>query len=254
MLDARLLMQEAIGKSHEFLVMHSDYELSADEQKRFDEMVEQRLQRKPVSQILGKKEFWGLEFLVSGDVLTPRPETELIIEMALGHFAPQEKLEILDLGTGSGCILLSLLHEFANSRGLGVDLCKEALAIAESNAYNLEIRNAEFQQSNWFENINQKNFDLIVSNPPYIPPQHLATLEKELSFEPNLALTDNDDGLSCYREIAKNLVNFNFKLALFEIGIDQESEIIKIFEDYNFKYLKTEKDLAGIPRILAFIK
>lgn len=253
-LDARLLMQEAIGKSHEFIVMNPDYELNKAEELAFEEMVQQRVQRLPISHILGRKEFWGMEFEVSGDVLTPRPETEIIIEEVLSHFKGQDELEIIDLGTGSGCILLSLLKEFPKSRGVGVDFSQEALAIAKRNAYNLDIRNAEFQQSNWLTNIEQKNFDLIVSNPPYIPQTDLAGLEKELSFEPEMALTDNNDGLDCYREIAASLANFNFKLSLFEIGINQETEIIQIFENNNLKHLKTIKDLAGIPRILAFVK
>lgn len=255
LLDARVLLQDAIGKDHSFIIAHSDYELSAEEQQRFEGYVKLRAERKPISHILGKKEFWGVDFVVSEHVLTPRPDTEVLIETALKHFKGQENLEILDLGTGSGCILLSLLKEFVGSNGIGVDLSKEALAIAQKNAYNLDVKNAKFVQSNWFENIdNLKRFDLIVSNPPYIPRDDFLQLAPELGFEPEMALTDGVDGLAHYRTIAAGLKSLDFKMCILEIGINQETEVKEIFKKESFKHVETARDLSGIARVVAFAK
>jgi release factor glutamine methyltransferase len=254
-LDARVLLEFVTGKNRAFFIAHSEYELAADEKKHFDELLHRRANREPISQLVGKREFYGRDFLVSQDVLTPRPETELIIDAVKKLYPANSPISVLDLGTGSGCILLTILQEYPNSRGLGVDISQKALAIAKQNAYNLGVNNAELILSEWCENLDkQQKFNLIISNPPYIPQPEKATLDKDLSFEPDLALFGGDDGLVAYRRIAQEIKSLNFDFAIFEIGINQEKEVIEIFKAAGLKYVETLKDLQNIPRTLVFKK
>ena len=256
-LDARILLEHAIKKDRSFLIANSDYEITEVQNNEFEKLLQRRINREPISHILETKEFWGRNFKVSSDVLTPRPETEHIIEAALKYYKPSqtgEKYKILDLGTGSGCILLTLLQEIPNSEGLGVDISKTALAIAKDNAYNQKVNNAEFILSEWCENLTQKHFNLIVSNPPYIPLHDLKSLEKELSFEPKNALFAGNDGLDDYRKIAEQIKFIGFDYAIFEIGFNQENEVKEIFSLNGMNCIEVIKDLAGISRSLVFIK
>lgn len=254
-LDARILLETATGKTRAQIIAHDEYELNAAEAAEFERILHQREQRIPISQILGSKEFYGRDFVVDSYVLTPRPETELMIDAALELFPADSKLNILDLGTGSGCILLTLLLEFPNAAGVGADISKKAIAIAEKNKYNLGVEGAELVCSNWLETVkNGTNFDLIVSNPPYISLTDKDTLAKELDFEPDTALFAGNDGLDCYRELADSLNDLSFKYLILEIGINQENEIIETFEKQEIKFLKQYKDLSGIIRTLVFAK
>ena len=254
-LDACILLELATGKTRTFFIAHTEYELTPAEQKLFDELIKRRINREPISQILGKREFYGRDFVVSQDVLTPRPETELIIDAVKKLYVSGSKFQVLDLGTGSGCILLTILQEFSNSKGVGVDKSQKALAIAKQNAYNFGVNDAEFVLSEWCENLDkQQKFDLIISNPPYIPAPEKTTLDKDLSFEPDMALFGGDDGLDAYRKIAQEIEVLDFKFAIFEIGINQENEVIKIFEATKLKHVETLKDLQNIPRTLVFKK
>jgi len=254
-LDAMILMETVLGKTREYLVAHPEDEISNERQKQFLQLVTRRKNREPISHITNKKEFYGREFLISPDVLTPRPETELIIEAALKLYAKDSKINILDLGTGSGCIILTLLAELPNARGVGVDISNSALAIAKNNAYNLGIANVEFVNSDWCKNLDSdQKFQLIVSNPPYIPNCEAKNLPAELSYEPDAALFGGDDGLECYRRLAEEISAIDFNTAVFEIGINQEHEIEKIFDDYQIKLKEIVADLAGIPRVMIFQK
>lgn len=258
-LDTKILLEAATGKSRAQIIAHGEYELGEAEQKKFDELVALRARRIPISQVLGCKEFYGREFVVDGNVLTPRPETELMIDAAKKLFRKDENLHILDLGTGSGCILLTLLLEFPNASGIGADISKKAIAIAEKNKYILNVEGAELICSDWLETVrNGTNFDLIVSNPPYISLQDKKDLARELDFEPDSALFAGDDGLECYRKIADEISSrhnkVNFKYLILEIGQNQESEIIEIFEKQEIKFLEHYKDLNGIIRTLVFKK
>ena len=252
-LDAKILIEQATGKTRAQIIAHDDYVLSAAENVRFEELIAQRVRRIPVSQILGKKEFYGRDFVVDGNVLTPRPETELMIDAAKELFSTQNTFNILDLGTGSGCILLTLLQEFPHANGVGVDISKKAIAIAQQNSYNLKVESAEFICSDWLETVKIGTyFELIVSNPPYISLLDSDKLDKELNFEPNMALFADDNGLGCYKKIAESINKVNFKYLILEIGQNQENEVIEIFKQQNIRFLRQYKDLSGIIRTLTF--
>lgn len=252
-LDAKILLEHATGKNRAQLIAHDDEELQPAQQALFDELLAKRLQRIPISQILGCKEFYGRDFVVDENVLTPRPETELMIDAAKELFAADEKFNILDLGTGSGCILLTLLSEFKNSSGVGIDISKKAIAIAERNKYNLRVEGAEFVCSDWLETVKTgANFELVVSNPPYISSLGVSDLEKELDYEPDTALFGGEDGLRCYEKIAESLNKINFKFLILEIGAGQETDIVEIFKKQNINLIKQYKDLGGIIRTLTF--
>jgi release factor glutamine methyltransferase len=256
-LDAKILLEHATGKSRAQIIAHDDYELTPQEQKQFEELLNLRKKRIPISQILGTKEFYGRDFIVDENVLTPRPETELIIDAAKNLFARDAKISILDLGVGSGCILLTLLSEFPHSSGVGADISKKAIAIAKKNSYSLGVEGVELICSNWLEAVkNGTKFDLIVSNPPYISLQDKNKLARELDFEPDSALYAGDDGLECYRKIAESLSlrlnKVDFKYIILEIGQNQETEIIEIFEKQKIMFLQHYKDLNGIIRTLVF--
>jgi release factor glutamine methyltransferase len=248
-LDARVLLQFASGKSREFFLAHPEAEIDSS---NFMELVERRVKREPISHITGKKEFYGREFIVSADVLTPRPETELIINAAKQYFQPFENLKILELGVGSGCIITTLLLEFPKSTGIGVDISNNALAIARQNAYKLGVQGLEFYCSDWTEKIEPQKFDLVVSNPPYIRSAEAKKLEAELGFEPEIALYAGNSGLDAYEKIARGLKKISFRYAMFEIGQGQEDEVRQIFYDNDLELVEAKKDLAGIIRTLIF--
>ena len=254
-LDAMILLGKVLGKERGYLIAHGNKEISAKQLKEFQKLLRRRLKREPVAQITGKKEFFGREFIVSKEVLTPRPETELIIEAALKRFPKNAQINILDLGTGSGCLILTLLLELPKAQGIGVDRAKTALAIAKRNAYNLKVQDVEFIYSYWCKNLELKSkFQLIVANPPYIPEAERRGLPAELGYEPKTALFSGDNGLKCYQEIAKEISALEFEVAIFEIGIGQQSEVKRIFERYNIKLDETLNDLRGIPRVMVFKK
>lgn len=254
-LDSRILVESATGKNRAQIIAHDDENLSQQQLEKLEEMLSLRESRVPISQILGSKEFYGRDFVVDGNVLTPRPETEFMIDAVKNIFGANEKLRILDLGVGSGCILLTLLLELPNSSGVGADISKKAIAIAEKNKYILGVEGAELICSDWLEAVeNGANFDVILSNPPYISKTDKIKLERELSFEPETALFAGEDGLDCYRNIADSINKVNFKYLILEIGQSQENEIIKIFEKQQVKFLTQYQDLAGIVRTLVFKK
>lgn len=243
-LDADILLANALGKSREYLIGHSE---ELVDENILSQFLQRRLSGEPIAYIIGVKEFWGIDFKVTKDTLIPRPETELIIEKSLELFPKNAEIEILDLGTGAGCILISLLSEFANAKGIGVDISSKAIDIAKNNAK----ARAEFTQSNWFEKIGEKKFDLIVSNPPYI--SRAETLIKSVEkYEPHSALFAENNGYECYETIAKDLKKHLKKnsRAIFEFGQGQAPEISKIFSSHGFKVNEICKDLAGIERCI----
>ena len=248
-LDARVLLQHATGKPREYFMAYPEVEILGTD---FLKLVERRLNREPISHIIGTKEFYGREFIVSSDVLTPRPDTELIIEAAKEYLKPLEKPRILELGVGSGCIITTLMLEFEGAEGVGVDISNNALAIAEENAYKLSVQGLRFYCSDWTKNIEPGQFDLVVSNPPYIRSEDSKKLEPELGFEPKIALYAGERGLDAYEKIADGLKDFSFRYAMFEIGQGQEDEVEQIFNKNGFELIEAKKDLAGIIRVLIF--
>lgn len=252
MLDARLLMQQALNCRHEELIAGPTRTLSASEAARFAGYIKRRIAREPVSHILGTREFWGLSFEVSAAVLDPRPDSETLLEAVLDACSQQtEKKRILDLGTGSGCLLLALLSEYKDSTGIGADISPDALQIARKNAQKLRLDDrAEFVQSDWCAGIGGE-FDIIVANPPYIAvSEYEALLPEVREYEPKLALVADDDGLACYRKIVSQVRSVMKKDALlaFEIGVTQADAVKAIVESSGLAVVAIRQDMTGRPR------
>jgi release factor glutamine methyltransferase len=218
--------------------------------------MERRLNREPIAKILGEKEFWSLPFKTTKDTLDPRPDSETLMEAVLACYPQKDQaLRMLDLGTGTGCLILSLLHEYKMATGVAVDLSPEALVVAQENAQRLGLQaRISFVQSSWLDNVNGK-YDVIVSNPPYIPRSHEKTLEPELAFDPQMALYGSDeDGLGAYRLLAHSLRPYLMpqgKIFL-EFGQDQHLNVQQIFEGAGFRLQGWHKDLAGMRRCGVF--
>ncbi|NDR57196.1 peptide chain release factor N(5)-glutamine methyltransferase [Aliiruegeria sabulilitoris] len=244
--DARLLVAFAGAISPDRLTLHLRDSFEGD--AALAAALDARAARQPVSHITGNRLFWGHNFHITAEVLDPRPETETLIAAALQ--APFER--VLDLGTGSGCILLSLLAERPQATGLGVDLSEKALEVARQNAADLGVP-AEFRRSDWYETVTGR-FDLIVSNPPYIAVGEMAGLAPETrDWEPRVALTDEGDGLSCYQIIAARAADHlspNGRL-LVEIGASQGDAVSAIFAASGFEDIHVLPDLDGRDRVVA---
>ena len=252
-LEARLLAAHAWGMSAEALVLYGH---DSREVALFAALVERRLRAEPVAQILGQKDFWKDTFTVSRDVLTPRADSETMIEALLRHRADKAAaLCVLDLGTGSGCLLLSSLREYVNASGVGVDQSEAALAIARQNAVALGLADrCEMLRSNWCSNI-AGTFDVVLSNPPYIPTVDIATLDADLQgFEPHAALDGGADGLDCYRAIIHQLAPHvkAGALVLFEVGQGQAADVAALGNAAGWTCKEIANDLAGIARVVAF--
>ncbi len=250
-LEARMILEDYADVSWSDILSCPDRDID-DSQIR--NILKRRLAGEPLSRIAGEREFYGRSFALGADTLDPRPDTETLIDAALkAHTTPPKT--ILDLGTGSGCILLTLLAQWPEARGVGVDLAGGALDIARANAqcHNLSDRTT-FVQSNWWESLEDSvKFDLIVSNPPYIPNQDIANLDIEVkNHDPILALDGGNDGMDAYKIIFSQLkIHLNTGgLAFFEIGVGQCGYISRLAEDYRIRIEAIHPDLAGIPRVV----
>ncbi len=250
--DARLLLAHAMGVAADRLTLHLPDDLMPDALARFDAAITARAARQPVSQITGQRLFWGRSFRVTPDVLDPRPETELLVQTALqSPFA-----NMLDLGTGSGCILLSCLADMPGAQGLGSDLSPAALAVAQSNAEALNISRARFAQSDWFANT-PGTYDLITSNPPYIAGDEMAGLSPEVrDHEPHMALTPGGDGLDAYRSIAQGAAVHLVPggRLLLEIGPTQSAAVTALLAAAGLPHAQTLTDLDGRDRVVLVTK
>lgn len=254
-LEARLMLAAACGCTA--AEIFSDITLKAPQKRLLNSLIKQRLQHKPLDKILGHRAFYKSDFAVSEDVLSPRPDTEILVEEAL-NLISDKAVNILDLGTGSGCIIESILLENKSAHGTAVDISAASLQIAERNAVNLKVANRlEFIQADWFDADFMQHFtatfDLIVSNPPYIPTADIALLAPEVKdHDPLYALDGGSDGLSSYRriaEIAPMLLN-SHGYVLLEAGINQAQPIVDIFQNAGFKHCNTVADLGGIERCI----
>lgn len=246
--DARALMAHSLDVPRARLTLHMRDVLPEIAERRFTMALEKRLARVPVSQILGYRDFYGHRFKISADVLDPRPETEILVAAALEH----SFLRVIDLGTGSGAILLSLLAARPEAEGLGTDLSPEALAIAQDNAAALDLETrAQFRKADWWDGVDGR-FDLVVSNPPYIATAEMSGLPPELQYEPMLALTPGGDGLSAYRRLFEGLalhLSPNGR-ALFEIGASQGAAVQAIAFAAGFETARLLQDFDGRDRVL----
>jgi len=250
-LDAKCLLLGVESITSESLIASPEMPLQASD--KFDSAIKRRCQREPVSKILGYRDFWTHRFIVTPDVLDPRPDTELLVESALSQVGQHPPDKILDLGTGSGCILLSLLTELPSTVGVGSDTSVAALEVAKSNAEALGLAGrAEFIVSDWFSALDE-TFNLVVSNPPYISTTENVTLSPEvINWDPEAALFAGMDGLQAYREIANGLsaVLKPDGAALFEIGFGQGASVRAIFEESGFRRISSRLDIRGIERCL----
>ena len=256
-LDTEILMAKALGKSREYIILNHDKVLSIENLKYFKKLVHERATRKPIAYLLNKKFFWKSEFYVNKNTLIPRPDTEIIIEQILKVTKNKNYLRILDIGIGSGCILLSILKEKKNYYGTGIDISKDSLEISKINAKKLFIEERiKFYKSD-VDKFAQGKYDLIVSNPPYIKKNNLKYLESDvLKFEPKIALDGGLDGLSVIRKVIKKsseLLKKNGKFIL-EIGFDQKSKVIKLLKNKGFYINSTIKDFAKNDRCIVSTK
>jgi release factor glutamine methyltransferase len=251
-MDARVLLQYVLGVTREQLLADTGLQLSPRQQATYEDLVQRRCERQPVSHLIGKREFWNLTFKVTPDTLDPRPDSETLIEALLSRFPDREApLKILDLGTGTGCLLLTLLSEYPAATGTGVDISPPALEVARENALNLGLENrADWLRSCWGNDV-EGSFDIVISNPPYIPTHTIATLAPEVArWEPRLALDGGEDGMACYRAIAAQLPRLLAPkgYAAFEIGIGQARELGEVVTRHGLQVACIKDDLACIAR------
>lgn len=252
-LDARIILRAVLGVSDSDFITGTEIKIESHERDRIKNMIERRLAGEPVSRILGEREFWGMAFRITPDVLDPRPDTETIIDSALKRFGANPPTKILDLGTGSGCILIALLHEWPQAQGVAVDVSESALEVAEENARRHKVDSQiRFICSDWDSNLNEC-FDLVVSNPPYIPNPVIANLDREVrNHDPILALGGGNDGLQAYKKIfsgLSKLMNLEGR-GFFEIGYDQQSDVMRLAEESGLCVEGIHADLAGIGRVV----
>ncbi|WP_374388821.1 peptide chain release factor N(5)-glutamine methyltransferase [Brevundimonas sp.] len=253
-IDARLLLEAAAGASRTDILTDPYRAVGEDQRQAYEAMIDRRLRREPVSRIVGKKGFWKIMLNVTPDVLSPRPDTETILDVALLAFAPHESFSAIDLGTGSGAILLALLSERTAASGVGTDISSEALAVARENAANLDLNGrATFLRTEWAAGFADHSFDLVVSNPPYIPTDHIQTLDPEVrDHDPHLALDGGPDGLQAYRDLAPEVMRILKPGGTFavEIGWDQGPQVKALFEAAGFSDVKVVKDLSNRDRVV----
>ena len=256
-LDSEILLSEAINKNRQYLILNSNEELIKENIKSFDYLLKRRKKGEPIAYLVKKKEFWKKNFYINKNVLIPRPDTELLVEETLKLFNVNSKLNILDIGTGSGCILLSILKERRNFFGTGIDISKKAINVARFNAKMHQLSNrVKFYNSDVDKFLIGK-YDLIISNPPYIKQQDLKCLEVDVrNFEPKLALDGGRDGFSqIIKVISKTsmLLKKNGKFIL-EMGFSQKNRVLSILRQNNFLINKVIKDYGKNDRCVISTK
>ena len=257
LLDSEILMSKVLNQDRSKIILNLNRELNNKDYKQFRELIISRLRNKPIAYLIGKKSFWKYEFEINDRVLIPRPDTELIIEQILDIYKNKHNINFLEIGVGSGCIILSILKEKKFFLGKGIDLSRDSIKICEKNANKLNVSNRLRLFKSDVDNFNLGKYDLIVSNPPYIKKFDLKNLDKDvLSYEPRLALDGGLDGLSEIRKVIKTsseLIKLNGKLIL-EIAHDQKKMVKKMLNDYGFFINKVAKDLANNNRCIVSTK
>ncbi len=253
--DARLLVQHAFNLSHEDLLMQSDRPVTVEEADHLNSLLSRRLSREPVSRIVGLRAFWKADFIVTPATLDPRADSETLIEGALAHVQPgkgEEALRVLDLGTGTGCLLLSLLQEWPHATGVGVDISADAAEVARRNAEALGVSSrADIVSTGWEAYQNGEKFDLLISNPPYIDHTEAKDLAPEvLDFDPHVALFATGGGLDAYRSILSRLDGWLKPggWLIFEVGYTQAAEVADLVRAAGLTVVDIRDDLGGHPR------
>ena len=255
--DSEILLSNSIKRDKKYIILNPKELLNSEQEETFKSLIQRRKKGEPVAYLINKKEFWKYEFFVSKDVLIPRPDTELIIEQVLKIYAKDSKLQVLDIGTGSGCILLSILKERPNFYGTGIDISKKSINVSKLNAKQLNLTNrVKFFHSS-VDNFKIGKYDMIVSNPPYIESLSFKYLEKDVvNFEPKLALSGGVDGFSQIRKVinkANTLIKKNGKFIL-EIGFNQKKKVKKILKEKGFYVNKSIKDYGNNDRCIISTK
>ena len=256
-LDSEILLSKIIRKDRKYIILNSDKELKNNYLTMFNELIVKRSLGKPIAYLIGKKYFWKYEFCVSKDTLIPRPDTEILIDYILKTTKYKSKLRILDIGVGSGCILLSILKEKKNFYGTGIDISNKCIEISKINASKLDLLSrVKFFKSN-VDNFSHGKYDLIISNPPYIKQLDLKYLDRDVvDYEPRLALDGGLDGTSEIRKVinrSSELIKKNGRLVL-EIGFDQKYKVKKLLKDKGFYINKVLKDYANNDRCIISTK
>ena len=257
-IDARLLLEAAAGATRSDIISEPKRPLTADQIAVLEGYVTRRERREPISHILGVRGFWKIMLRVTPDVLTPRPDTETLLDAVLPAFGQSDRFSVLDLGVGSGAVLLAILAERPNARGLGVDVSESALAVARENAANLGLAGrVALLRGDWAFGLESEGFDLVVSNPPYIPTADIAELDPEVrDFEPHLALDGGADGLEAYRALAPEILRVLKPGGTFavEIGPGQRQPVEQLFVEAGAASVRCVKDLSDRERVIAGVK
>jgi release factor glutamine methyltransferase len=257
-IDARLLLEVAADVTRTDIITDPYRVLTETQMATLDEFLNRRARREPVSHIIGRKGFWKILLQVNKHVLTPRPETEVIVDEVLKAFPEAMSFNMLDLGVGSGTILLAVLAERPAAKGLGIDVSEDALAVARENAANLDLAGrVALMRGDWTNGLGDDSFDLVVSNPPYIATHVIETLEPEVrDHEPRLALDGGADGLDAYRFLAGEILRVLKPGAMFavEIGYDQSDSVEALFKDAGAQNVRTIKDLSTHDRVVTGTK
>ena len=257
LLDSDILMSHVLKKDRKFIFLNLKKELNNIQYQKFKKLISFRLRNKPIAHIIGKKSFWKYEFKVNNKVLIPRPDTELIIEQVLEIYKHKNRVNLLEIGVGSGCIILSILKEKKNFLGKGLDISKDCIKLCKVNADKLKVNHRLKLYKSDIDNFNLGKYDLIISNPPYIKKLDFRDLKKDiLNFEPWLALDGGLEGLSCFRKIIKKsseLIKKRGKLIL-EIAYDQKRDVVRILRDNGFYTNKVLRDLANNDRCVISTK
>lgn len=255
--DARILAAHALGFDRAQMLSAAGQPVDAKNLKSLEALIARRAKREPVARILGEREFWSLPFGLNEATLEPRPDSETLVEAVLKKLVLRQQNtapRILDLGTGTGCLLLSLLHELPEATGLGVDIAPRAVEQAQKNAQKLELDNrARFVTGNWIENIAER-FDVIISNPPYIPQKDMEGLMPEVrEHDPHLALDGGEDGLTAYRFLIPHMPQYLKPngLLVFEVGIHQADLVAGLLKKSGFTDITAHHDLGGVERCVS---
>jgi len=243
-LDAQILLSEIMGIPREFLILRSKTHITKEVRQKYYNAIKRRVKNEPIAYITGKREFWSHNFLVNSFTLIPRPETELLIYKIVNYFK-NKSINILDIGTGSGCILLSILKELKNARGVGIDVSSKTIKIAKLNSNNLGLTNCSKLIVSDINKFNSGKYDLIVSNPPYIPYRNIRNLSKDIiNYEPLVALNGGNDGLDLIKKViykSSKLLKKNGLLAI-EIGNKQYTKVSNILNRFRFREIGKEYD------------
>lgn len=250
-LEVQMLLQQTLAVVRAYLLAHPEQMLSAAQQAAYAAMLQRRMHGEPIAYILGEREFFGLKFQVTQATLIPRPESELLVELALQHIPAHGHFRVLDLGTGSGALAIAIAHSRADAQVIAVDASETALQVARSNAQRLGIANLHFRQSDWFSALAGQRYDLIVSNPPYIAADDEHLSRGDVRFEPISALAAGADGLDDIRHIVAHAADFLERGAwlLLEHGYDQAANVRDLLRQAGYTEVHSARDIAGIERV-----